>query len=223
MSKKPQSSLNGVFPEDDNVGDYLFKMVLVGDSGVGKTNILSRFARDIFSEDTKTTIGVEFATKKVTVDKKVARVQIWDTAGQERYRAITNSYYRGAHAAIIVYDITNSISFNNVTKWLAEIRNNSDPSILIMLVANKSDLASMRSVHESDARQLVEREHLMTLIETSAKAGDRISDVFNSITKALVEAEENNSFGMAIPKITSQPLGKSVQPKKQSGCCKDTK
>merc|ERR1712070_470664 len=101
--------------------DYLFKVVLIGDSGVGKSNLLTRFTRDEFKQDSKSTIGVEFATKTITVDKKVIKAQIWDTAGQERYRAITSAYYRGAVGALLVYDITKASTFESVkTLWLEE-------------------------------------------------------------------------------------------------------
>ena len=222
MQGKKTSSLTGVIPDDESKEDFLFKMVVVGDSGVGKTNIMSKFVRNVFSEDTKTTIGVEFATKRIQVDKKVARVQIWDTAGQERYRAITNSYYRGAHAAVVVYDITNSISFNNVKKWITEIRTNADSNILILLVANKGDLSQMRSVFESDALKIVQDENLCGFIETSAKNGDRIPEVFETLTRKLVEIQEKNSSIIALPAAKIQPIGKSIgnTPQKSSGCCK---
>ena len=221
MSKN-KSTLNGVFPEDQTNADYLFKLVLVGDSGVGKTNILSKFVRDIFSEDSKTTIGVEFATKTIKINNKTARIQIWDTAGQERYRAITNSYYRGANAAMIVFDITNSISFKNVPKWEEEIRNNSDGNIPIMLVANKTDLAQFRSVYENEYKTLAQNKN-MPYIDVSAKTGDRINEAFENLTKSLVDDKDNGN--LAFPKIV-QPIGKSITSDKEKsnpGCCKNTK
>ena len=102
--------------------DYLFKVVLIGDSGVGKSNLLSRFTQNQFNIESKSTIGVEFATKTIVTEGKTIKAQIWDTAGQERYRAITSAYYRGAVGALVVYDITKDISFENVEKWLAEVR-----------------------------------------------------------------------------------------------------
>src|SRR5574343_520763 len=100
--------------------DYLFKIVLIGDSGVGKSNLLSRFTRNEFNLESKTTIGVEFAQKTVTIDGKQIKAQIWDTAGQERYRAITSAYYRGAVGALLVYDIAKHITYENTEKWLRE-------------------------------------------------------------------------------------------------------
>lgn len=120
--------------------DFLFKIVIIGDSGVGKTNLLSRFVDGTFSIDSKPTIGVEFATKTYNIDNKVIKNQIWDTAGQQRFRAITNAYYRGAQGAVIVYDITKSRTFENLNKWLSELRDNAEPDIAIMLLGNKCDL-----------------------------------------------------------------------------------
>merc|ERR1712072_1577289 len=118
--------------------DYLFKVVLIGDSGVGKSNLLSRFTRNEFNLDSKSTIGVEFATRSIQVDNKTIKAQIWDTAGQERYRAITSAYYRGAVGALLVYDISKHQTYENVTRWLKELRDHADTNIVIMLVGNKS-------------------------------------------------------------------------------------
>ena len=120
--------------------DYLFKVVLIGDSGVGKSNLLSRFTRNEFSLDSKSTIGVEFATKSIQAEGKTIKAQIWDTAGQERYRAITSAYYRGAVGALLVYDLTKHGTFENVDRWLRELRDHAEANIVVMLVGNKSDL-----------------------------------------------------------------------------------
>jgi Ras-related protein Rab-11A len=125
----------------------LFKIVLVGDSGVGKTNLLTRFAKNEFSLESKTTIGVEFATKTITTESgHVIKAQIWDTAGQDRYRAIASSYYKGAVGALLVYDITKQKSFENLEKWLKELRDNGQANMTLMLIGNKSDLAKDRAV-----------------------------------------------------------------------------
>ena len=126
--------------------DYLFKVVVIGDSGVGKSNLLSRFTRNEFNLESKSTIGVAFATRSCNIEGKMIKAQIWDTAGQERYRAITSAYYRGAVGALVVYDITKEASFQNVEKWLSELRENATADITMMLVGNKTDLASERQV-----------------------------------------------------------------------------
>merc|ERR1711881_459949 len=117
----------------DDEYDYLFKVVLIGDSGVGKSNLLSRFTRNEFNLESKSTIGVEFATRSVSIEGKTIKAQIWDTAGQERYRAITSAYYRGAVGALVVYDISKLRSFNNIERWLSELRELSDSDIVVML------------------------------------------------------------------------------------------
>lgn len=141
-------------------------VVLIGDSGVGKSNLLSRFTRNEFNLDSKSTIGVEFATRSIQVDAKTIKAQIWDTAGQERYRAITSAYYRGAVGALLVYDISKHQTYDNVTRWLKELRDHADANIVIMLVGNKSDLRHLRAVPTEEAKQFASR--FSKLLEVSA-------------------------------------------------------
>ncbi|KAF3794520.1 Ras-related protein [Nymphaea thermarum] len=169
-------------PEDEY--DYLFKLVLVGDSGVGKSNILSRFTRNEFNLESKSTIGVEFATRAIQVDGKVIKAQIWDTAGQERYRAITSAYYRGAVGALLVYDITKQSTFENVNRWLKELRDHADASIVIMLIGNKSDLHHMRAVSTEDAQQFSQRE-VLSFLETSALDATNVDKAFQTILSEI--------------------------------------
>jgi Ras-related protein Rab-11A len=136
-----------------------FPVVLIGDSGVGKSNLLSRFTRNEFNLDSKSTIGVEFATRSIQVDAKTIKAQIWDTAGQERYRAITSAYYRGAVGALLVYDISKHQTYDNVTRWLKELRDHADSNIVIMLVGNKSDLRHLRAVPTEEAKLFASMEH----------------------------------------------------------------
>ncbi|KAL9235341.1 hypothetical protein vseg_010105 [Gypsophila vaccaria] len=163
----------------DHEYDYLFKIVLIGDSGVGKSNILSRFTRNEFCLESKSTIGVEFATRTLQVEGKTVKAQIWDTAGQERYRAITSAYYRGAVGALLVYDITKKQTFDNVQRWLRELRDHADSNIVIMLVGNKSDLKHLRAVPEEDGPSLAETEGL-SFLETSALEAVNIEKAFQS-------------------------------------------
>ena len=124
---------------DDNY-DMIFKLVLIGDSFVGKTNIMSKYLKNEFHEDSKATVGVEFGSKKFVIDKVNIKAQIWDTAGQERYKSITNAYYKGSKGAFVVYDITRKETFTHVTKWLEEVQSNSSKSITVILIGNKKDL-----------------------------------------------------------------------------------
>lgn len=164
----------------DDEYDYLFKIVLIGDSGVGKSNLLSRFTRNEFSLESKSTIGVEFATKSIQVDGKIIKAQVWDTAGQERYRAITSAYYRGAVGALLVYDIAKHVTYENVERWLKELRDHADQNIVIMLVGNKSDLRHLRAVPVEEARAFAEKNSL-SFIEASALDSTNVETAFQQI------------------------------------------
>ncbi|MBN3306703.1 RB11A protein, partial [Amia calva] len=155
-------------------------LVLIGDSGVGKSNLLSRFTRNEFNLESKSTIGVEFATRSIQVDGKTVKAQIWDTAGQERYRAITSAYYRGAVGALLVYDIAKHLTYENVERWLKELRDHADSNIVIMLVGNKSDLRHLRAVPTDEARAFAEKNGL-SFIETSALDSTNVETAFQTI------------------------------------------
>ncbi|KAL3515749.1 hypothetical protein ACH5RR_022651 [Cinchona calisaya] len=164
----------------DEEYDYLFKVVLIGDSGVGKSNLLSRFTRNEFCLESKSTIGVEFATRTLQVEGRTVKAQIWDTAGQERYRAITSAYYRGALGALLVYDVTKPTTFENVSRWLKELRDHADSNIVIMLIGNKTDLKHLRAVATEDAQGFAEKEGL-SFIETSALEATNVEKAFQTI------------------------------------------
>lgn len=157
--------------------DYLYKIVLTGDSGVGKSCLLSRFTRNEFDTESKSTIGVEFATRSIKLDNKIVKAQVWDTAGQERYRAITSAYYRGAVGAMVTYDIAKLRSFNNIQRWLTELREHADPNIVVMLVGNKSDLKHLRAVNTEDADDFA-KQNDMLFIETSALEATNVETAF---------------------------------------------
>ncbi|KAG0580846.1 hypothetical protein M758_4G207900 [Ceratodon purpureus] len=209
----------------DDEYDYLFKVVLIGDSGVGKSNLLSRFTRNEFCLESKSTIGVEFATRSIQVDGKTIKAQIWDTAGQERYRAITSAYYRGAVGALLVYDITKHVTYENVERWLKELRDHADSNIVIMLVGNKSDLKHLRGVSTDDAQAFAEKEGL-SFIETSAlestnveKAFQRIlTEIYRIVSKKALASEENSTEGPG-PGATIVPLANDAPDLKKKGCC----
>ncbi|KDP42462.1 hypothetical protein JCGZ_00259 [Jatropha curcas] len=168
----------------DEEYDYLFKVVLIGDSGVGKSNLLSRFTRNEFCLESKSTIGVEFATRTLQVEGRTVKAQIWDTAGQERYRAITSAYYRGALGALLVYDVTKPTTFENVSRWLKELRDHADANIVIMLIGNKTDLKHLRAVATEDAQGYAEREGL-SFIETSALEATNVEKAFQTILSEI--------------------------------------
>ncbi|KAG6530288.1 ras-related protein RGP1-like [Zingiber officinale] len=187
------SSSRNYYPDFNQKIDYVFKVVLIGDSAVGKSQLLARFARNEFNLDSKATIGVEFQTRTLTIDQKTIKAQIWDTAGQERYRAVTSAYYRGAVGAMLVYDITKRQSFDHVTKWLEELRGHADKNIVIMLIGNKSDLGSLRAVPTEDAKEFAENENLF-FMETSALDATNVESAFVTILTEIYRIVSKKSL-----------------------------
>lgn len=173
--------------------DYMFKMVLIGDSCVGKSCVLIRFADDNFTENHVTTIGVDFRFRSLEISGHSIKLQIWDTAGQERYKTITNSYYRGAEGVVIVFDLTNRDSFMNIKDWLTEARNGIDASTEILVFGNKADLQNQRQVSEKEIREFTANTGI-EIIECSAKAGTGIEDGFVMMTKRLMESRFKGSL-----------------------------
>ncbi|KAK9280175.1 hypothetical protein L1049_013862 [Liquidambar formosana] len=182
--------------------DYVFKVVVIGDSAVGKTQILSRFTKNEFCFDSKSTIGVEFQTRTITIKDKVIKAQIWDTAGQERYRAVTSAYYRGALGAMLVYDITKRQSFDHVARWVEELRAHADNSIVIILIGNKADLVDLRAVPTEDAVEFAEDQGLF-FSETSALSGDNVDsaffrlleEIYTVVSKKALDSDKGKSNG----------------------------
>ena len=185
-----QSAASPIEEEDP---DFLLKIILIGDSGVGKTNLLSQFISHQFSEENKTTIGVEFATKTMKVDDKTVKVQIWDTAGQERYRSITSAYYKGANGAMIIYDTTSSVSFDSIPRWLSDLKDTSDPKIILMLIGNKSDLEDSRSISKEEGIKFAQSQNLLFL-ETSAKNATNVEEAFNQLILNIVDMYAKNGL-----------------------------
>lgn len=208
----------------DDDYDYLFKVVLIGDSGVGKSNLLSRFTRNEFSLESKSTIGVEFATRSINVDGKMIKAQIWDTAGQERYRAITSAYYRGAVGALLVYDITRHVTFENVERWLKELRDHTEHNIVVMLVGNKSDLRHLRAVSTEDAQTFAEREGLY-FIETSALESTNVENAFKQVLTQIYRIVSKKALDVSEDNAPAPPQGQTINVKddvtatKKVGCC----
>nr|AVV64041.1 Ras-related protein Rab-11B [Anisakis simplex] len=204
--------------------DYLFKVVLIGDSGVGKSNLLSRFTRNEFNLESKSTIGVEFATRTIQVEDKRVKAQIWDTAGQERYRAITSAYYRGAVGALLVYDIAKHITYENVERWLKELRDHAEQNIVIMLVGNKSDLRHLRAVPTDEAKLFAERNHI-SFIETSALDSTNVESAFTTILTEIYKIASTKQIkdaGTPMASLTSNRIVISStvdQRKKKQQCC----
>jgi len=140
----------------DDEYDMIFKVVLVGDSGVGKSNILTRYLDNTFTEESKATVGVEFGAKKLEINNSKIKAQIWDTAGQERYRSITNAYYKGAKGALLVYDVTATSSFSSIDRWISELKSLGDPDMCILIVGNKIDLGDKRLISADEVKRKAE-------------------------------------------------------------------
>ncbi|KAL9669669.1 hypothetical protein QQ045_007216 [Rhodiola kirilowii] len=171
--------------DDESTGEeYLFKVVVIGDSAVGKSNLLSRYARNEFSPHSKATIGVEFQTQSMEIDGKEVKAQIWDTAGQERFRAVTSAYYRGAVGALVVYDITRRTTFDSVSRWLDELKSHSDSTVAKILVGNKCDLEHMRNISSEEGKSLAESEGLF-FIETSALDSTNVQEAFELVIREI--------------------------------------
>jgi len=196
--------------------DYLFKLLLIGDSGVGKSCLLLRFADDTYTESYISTIGVDFKIRTVELDGKTIKLQIWDTAGQERFRTITSSYYRGAHGIIIVYDITDVESFNNVRQWLFEIDRFASENVNKLLVGNKSDLVNKRVVTKETATEFSEGLSI-PFLETSAKNSTNVEEAFLTmaaqIKSRMVEAR------VAPTKETKLNMKSREVKSNKGGCC----
>jgi small GTP-binding protein len=196
--------------------DYMFKLLIVGESGVGKTCMLLRFADNLFEEDFLSTIGVDFKVKEINLDGKRVKLQIWDSAGQERFRNITSSYYRNCSGIIIVYDVTRRDSFEKVTDWITEVRR-FVPTVPLILVGNKCDRED-RQVSTEDGHQLAESQGLIFL-ETSAKMNTNIEAAFQELSKKLVETEGAKPAAAAGASKALVIGGKEAPPKKKKGLC----
>ena len=166
--------------------ELLYKIIIIGDAAVGKSNILTRYIKNEFCQNQKSTVGVELGIKFIKIKGVNAKIQIWDTAGQERYRAITSSYYKGSHGCFIVYDITNQSSFDNVEKWYEHVQKEAGKDISIILVGNKSDLENERKVSKEKGEDLAKNLNC-PFFETSAFSGINISQIFQELGNNIFE------------------------------------
>ncbi|XP_061587981.1 ras-related protein Rab-2A [Cololabis saira] len=172
---------------------YLFKYIIIGDTGVGKSCLLLQFTDKRFQPVHDLTIGVEFGARMITIDGKQIKLQIWDTAGQESFRSITRSYYRGAAGALLVYDITRRDTFNHLTTWLEDARQHSNSNMVIMLIGNKSDLELRREVKKEEGEAFA-REHNLIFMETSAKTASNVEEAFINTAKGIYEKIQEGVF-----------------------------
>ena len=208
---------------EQNEYTMLFKIVIIGDTYVGKTNILSRYISNEFDPNSNSTIGVELTTKTYNFDNNDVKVQIWDTAGQEKYRSIKSSYYKGAQVCLLVYDITKKKSFDNIDKWYSELKSNSDEKIYTMLLGNKSDLEENREVSIEEAEKKAKNFNI-AFMETSAYNGNNINKAFNELINNVYQ-NNKKSFNHEV-KIMLEDKGVEINQEKKdeikknkSGCC----
>ncbi|OEH77990.1 Ras family domain-containing protein [Cyclospora cayetanensis] len=170
--------------------DYLFKFIIIGDAGAGKSCLLHQFIENKFRKGASHTIGVEFASKVISIGGRRIKLQIWDTAGQERYRSVTRSYYRGAAGALLVYDISNRESYNHLINWLADARSLARADISIAIVGNKIDVREKRAVTFLEASRFAQENDVLFL-ETSALTGEGVSDVFVRVARLILSKIED--------------------------------
>ncbi|ORC87161.1 putative ras-related protein rab-14 [Trypanosoma theileri] len=166
---------------------YIFKYIIIGDMGVGKSSLMQRFTEQRFRRDLPHTIGVEFGTATVDLNGEAAKLQIWDTAGQERFRAVTRGYYRGAAGALLVYDVARRASFTHIAAWLQDARSSTNPHTVMVLVGNKSDLENEREVSYEEAAKLAAEENML-FVECSALSGENVQQAFLNTAHKIHEA-----------------------------------
>ena len=210
-----------LLPEDYNKYDLSFKMIVVGDAGVGKSCLTSKASKGIFEELYAPTIGFEFLVFNVKINDKVVKLQIWDTCGQELYRSLISSFYRNSSLAMMVYAINNKESFNHIVSWLKEVKLQSNPDVKIFLIGNKSDLDKERKVKEEDARIFMEENGIHFFSETSAKNGINAKEVFVEAAKLLysehLKYKENKN--KLVRSYLPKPTKLNRNNIKKEGCC----
>ncbi|KAJ8748167.1 hypothetical protein K2173_000575 [Erythroxylum novogranatense] len=205
--------------------EYLFKIVLIGDSAVGKSNLLSRFARNEFDTNSKATIGVEFQTQVVDIEGKEIKAQIWDTAGQERFRAVTSAYYRGAVGALIVYDITRRMSFDSIKRWLDELSMHCDTTVARILVGNKCDLEDIREVSVEEGKGLAEEQGLF-FMETSALDATNVQtafevvirEIYDNMSKKILNSDSYKAE-LTVNRVSLVKDGSDLSQQSRFSCC----
>ena len=202
--------------------DYLFKLLLIGNSSVGKSSLLFRFVENVWDDSFVPTIGVDFKLKTLEVNGKKVKLQIWDTVGQERFKNITASYYRGGNGVLVVYDITERESFDNLTSWLIEIEKNANKNVYKLLIGNKCDLEDKRKVTYQEGKDFAESNG-MKFIETSAKDNTKVQEAFELLTSEIMKSAVNKDKGMEKKDNTKQirlsQNTEDISGKKKGGCC----
>ena len=208
--------------EEEEEYEMMVKVILIGDSSVGKTNIMSKYLKNQFNENSKATVGVEFGAKIFKINNRNIKAQIWDTAGQEKYKAITGAYYKGSKGAFVVYDITRKETLYSVDKWINDLKVSGDPKINILLIGNKSDLEDKREVFKEQGEEKA-KSFGCAFLETSALSGDNIEQAFELMISDIIKKYGNET-------LEEEDLGnvekgeeislEQTDKNEKKGCCK---
>ena len=198
--------------------DFIFKVLLLGNSDVGKSSLILRYVDQTWSDTFVPTIGVDFKVKSLEVENKQIKMQIWDTAGQERFRNVISSYFRGSHGILLIYDITNRDSFKNLENWLTEIEKNASQNVLKILIGNKNDLVDDREIKTEEGQAFANRNG-MQFIETSAKMNTNVTEAFEALAKLMMQfnSEKKPVLNKNEPKTLTASSGKDLN--KKRNCC----
>ncbi|XP_029351011.1 ras-related protein Rab-19-like [Echeneis naucrates] len=216
-------------PEHDDTFDFLFKIILIGDSNVGKTCVVQNFKSRTFTERQQNTIGVDFTVRTLDIEGKKVKMQVWDTAGQERFRTITQSYYRSAHGAMIAYDITRRSTFDSVTHWIKEVEQFGAANVVLVLIGNKCDLEEDRQVLFEEACIQAKDRGILAAVETSAKESQNVEEAFMMMARELlsrnglnVQQGDSESAPRVLLRTNSRPVNgvaASYTPPEKKSCC----
>ena len=208
--------------EEEEEYEMMVKVILIGDSSVGKTNIMSKYLKNQFNENSKATVGVEFGAKIFKINNRNIKAQIWDTAGQEKYKAITGAYYKGNKGAFFVYDITRKETFYSVDKWINDLKVSGDPKLNILLIGNKSDLEDKREVFKEQGEEKA-KSFGCAFLETSALSGDNVEQAFELMISDIIKKYGNET-------LEEEDLGnvekgeeislEQTDKNEKKGCCK---
>jgi small GTP-binding protein len=193
--------------------DFSLKVVVVGESGVGKTCLLIRFVRDTFDEDTQSTLGIEFLSKIIQTENRRIQLQLWDTAGQELFRSVTRGYYRGSAGALILFDLSNRDSFENVERWLQDVKSVARADVVLILIGNKSDLAAQRQISTEEAHEYAERAG-MKYFEVSAKTGANVSEAIGCCVELIEKTLDSRT-----PQTTPEKSEPVMADTGSAACC----
>ena len=203
----------------DKEYEFIFKVLLLGNSNVGKSSLFLRFVDDIWNDTFVPTIGVDFKIKTLEIDQKKIKMQIWDTAGQERFKNIIASYYRGAHGILLIYDVTEKDSFKNLSNWLIEIEKNANKNVLKVLIGNKTDLEEKRVISYNQGKEFADM-YGLKYIETSAKKNMNVREAFETLGREIMTANiDKTMFKQKQNKKITVSKAQDLNIEKKDGCC----